>query len=306
MATNTQVDPALEELERRIRLLLPEEYQDCYQELQPVSMGSAGLKYGDDGRVAWNEIWGSFCDLAMAGGPPHRGTLLEPGSQKEIEAQPGRYQQVVDEICRGISMVTRLVAEESHMPGWISVYCKTHAMAGWLARAITIENVSVRFDGHVLSLPAGPSYRNEKETKNVITALAKTCHYWLEHTSSSRQQAIANLFIRMELESPLVQPALPVRDLSAADIKMIEEHLARATAGQICLDESSYKYAGWLGLECSSLNAAIRMMRLTVAENVLARREGTTLFVPIRPESDLSSKRIWQCIEQAHRLQRLD
>ena len=78
----------LEELESRIRAILPEEYQDSFQEVKPVSMGSAGLKYRADGRVAWDEIWGSFCDLAMAGGPPHKGTLLEPGRRDEIELNP--------------------------------------------------------------------------------------------------------------------------------------------------------------------------------------------------------------------------
>ena len=60
----------METLEARIKTILPPQYQDCYEDVQPVSMGSAGLKYGPDGKVAWNEIWGSFCDLAMAGGPP--------------------------------------------------------------------------------------------------------------------------------------------------------------------------------------------------------------------------------------------
>ena len=81
---------ALEALEVRLRAILPEEYQDAYEDVQPVSMGSAGLKYGADGKVAWNEIWATFCDLAMAGGPPHRGTLLEPGSRAAIDAQPDR------------------------------------------------------------------------------------------------------------------------------------------------------------------------------------------------------------------------
>ena len=78
----------LEEPEARIRTILPEQYQDCYEDVQPVSMGSASLKYGSDGKVAWDEIWDSFCDLAMAGGPPHKGTLLESASLAEIAANP--------------------------------------------------------------------------------------------------------------------------------------------------------------------------------------------------------------------------
>src|SRR4029453_14360386 len=70
---------ALEELDARLKTILPEEYQASYEGMEPVPMRSAGLKYDSDGKVAWNEIWGSFCDLAMAGGPPHRGSLLGPG-----------------------------------------------------------------------------------------------------------------------------------------------------------------------------------------------------------------------------------
>src|SRR3954468_20331147 len=99
---------ALATLEARLTALLPQEYQEASEEVEPVPMGSAGLKYAADGSVAWDEIWGSFCDLAMAGGPPHKGLLLEPGRQDDIDAQFGRYDEVVEEICRGIKMVTGL------------------------------------------------------------------------------------------------------------------------------------------------------------------------------------------------------
>src|ERR1700690_322662 len=105
----TREDEALlQTLDARLKTILPEEYQECYEDVQPVSMGTAGLKYDSQGKVAWNEIWGSFCDLAMAGGPPHKGTLLEPASQRQIDAEPDRYQDVVAELCRGIEMVSEL------------------------------------------------------------------------------------------------------------------------------------------------------------------------------------------------------
>ena len=77
------MDLTLDALDSRIRTLLPELYQDSYESLQPVPMRSAGLKYAPDGRVAWDEMWGSFCDLAMAGGPPHKGALLGPGLDEQ-------------------------------------------------------------------------------------------------------------------------------------------------------------------------------------------------------------------------------
>ena len=139
----------------RLRTLLPEEYQDSYEDLQPAPMRSAGLKYGADGRVAWNEIWGSFCDLAMAGGPPHKGKLLEPGVEADINAQFGRYDAVAEEVCRGIRMATGLRSYISPTPGWVCVTCQSDAMAEWLARAIVMENVAARRSGAILELPAG-------------------------------------------------------------------------------------------------------------------------------------------------------
>ncbi|WP_216847068.1 hypothetical protein, partial [Granulicella sp. L60] len=101
------------DLEGRLKTILPETYQDSCDDVLPLLMGSAGLKYGTDGKVAWNEIWGSFCHLAMAGGPPHKGKLLAPARIEEIDAETERYSEVVKEICRGIGMVTGLRAEPS-------------------------------------------------------------------------------------------------------------------------------------------------------------------------------------------------
>src|ERR1700753_2663463 len=138
MASKTSAPDTSDEyqfLEARLKTLLPEKYRESYEDVQPVSMGSAGLKYGKDGRVAWNEIWGSFCDLAMAGGPPHRGTLLEPATKADIKLDPEGYEQVTNELCRGVEMVTGLATEPSRIPGWLDVDCPSTSMAGWLARA---------------------------------------------------------------------------------------------------------------------------------------------------------------------------
>src|SRR4051812_42266053 len=95
-------------LDAKIKAILPPQYENTYDAVAPVSMGSASLKYGPDGKVAWDEIWTTFCELALAGGPPHRGTLLEPVAAAEVEAAPAQYQAVVEEIVRGLWMVTEL------------------------------------------------------------------------------------------------------------------------------------------------------------------------------------------------------
>jgi sirohydrochlorin cobaltochelatase len=147
-------------------------------------MGVADLVYDADGHVAWDQIWGSFCDLALAGGPPHRGTLLEPAAPPATARDQERYRAVLAELERGIRLVTGLPVVTSAAPGWIGVQCADETMALWLLRAIIVENVSVRREGHVLYLPAGADFRLEYEIKNVITVIAKTHHYWTEHANT--------------------------------------------------------------------------------------------------------------------------
>jgi sirohydrochlorin cobaltochelatase len=244
---------ALALLDARLKLLLPPEYQDGYDTIEPKPMRSAGLKYDAAGNVAWDRIWGSFCDLAMAGGPPHKGALLAPGAEAAIDADFGRYDEVVEEICRGISMVTGLRAYASPELGWVRVSCDGEAMAGWLLRAITMENVAVRQRGVLIELPAAPHFRLEKEIKNVVTVAAKTCHYWLGHIPREQQEAIGDLFVTMSAESPLI---------------------CASGAGD------------WRAVDCHDVRCAVWMMRALVACNVAARREGSSLMVPVVPAID--------------------
>ena len=78
-------------------------------------------------------------------------------------------------------MVTGLPIVRSMIPGWVGIQCEDMQMALWLQHAIIVENVSVKREGIVLFLPAGPAFGLEKEIKNVITVVAKTHHYWTEH-----------------------------------------------------------------------------------------------------------------------------
>ena len=275
---------ALALLDGRIKALLPEEYQDSYEDLQPVPMRSAGLKYAADGTVAWDRMWGSFCDLAMAGGPPHKGKLLEPGLEADIDAHFARYDEAAEEICRGITMVTGLRSYVSPTPGWVSVTCLGDGMAGWLARAIVMENVAARSAGSVLELPAAPHFRLEKEIKNVVTVAAKTCHYWMGHIPPEQQRAMAGLFAAIGRESPFIAP-----DFRATGPEDSRRRLAAVIAAAVHRDTGlavSNQHAGWVGLECPGVRAAVWMMRALVAGNVLARREDKVLLVPVNPASD--------------------
>lgn len=290
---------SLSDLEARLRTILPELYQDSYEEVKPVSMGSAALRYDKSGAVAWGEMWESFCDLAMAGGPPHKGSLLSPGTAEEIEADPNRYQEILQEIRRGIDLVADLKTEMTNFPGWLRVECDDAVMAEWLVRAITMENVSCHWEADAVYLPVGPGYRVEKEIKNVVTVIAKTCHYWVDHMWFSQQRTIADLFAAMAIETPLLVPPFPKHDPHADKdlVPQIEEDLYKELGLVAITRENS-----WLGFECQSVNAAIWIMRGMVASNVLARREGTILFVALNEKSDPGRKRMLQTLAHVCKL----
>ena len=298
MTVSDEDRSALAALDARIRALLPPEYQDSHQDVLPVSMGSTGLKYSSDGRVAWDLIWGSFCDLAMAGGPPHKGTLLEPGSAAEIAAQPGRYGEVTGEIGRGITMTTGLAARPAPDAGWVRIDCGSDAMAAWLLRAITMENVSARGGGRALDLPAAPGFQLHKEIKNVVTVVAKTCHYWMGHMSRAQQHEIGELLSGMSADTPLITPAFAAGELTAFAA------MAGAIQQRTGLAVSAERYVGWLGVECTDVRSAVWMMRALVVNNILSRREGTTLFVPINAAEDPGGVAVVNCVSRVHALAR--
>jgi hypothetical protein len=179
--------------ERAICETLPDFLPPRYRNGKVVSaapMGAASLCYTDDGQVAWNEIWTDFCDLALAGGPPHRGTLLEPVAPDQAKASQEAYERVVAEIERGFQLVTGLPTVRSESLGWVGLQCDDEEMALWMLRAIVVENVCVRREGNVLYLPAGPDFSLENEIRNVITVVAKTHHYWTEHCLTPAQHAL--------------------------------------------------------------------------------------------------------------------
>jgi hypothetical protein len=175
VSTMAPRDPALD--------FLPPRYRNG-KVVSAAPMGTAPMRYTEDGQVAWDEMWTDFCDLALAGGPPHRDTLLEPVPPDEVKADLENYERVVVEIERGWRLVTGLPTVRSQKLGWVGLQCDDEEMALWILRAIVVENVCVRREGSVLYLPAGPAFRLDKEIKNVITVVAKTHHYWTEHLSA--------------------------------------------------------------------------------------------------------------------------
>jgi sirohydrochlorin cobaltochelatase len=284
----------LAKLDSKVNALLPPRYQHCYTEVSPNSMGSAGVRFGPDGRVAWGEIWTTFCDLALAGGPPHRGKLLEPVSEAEVAAAPGRQLDVVREIDRAIGLTTGLHVVNGYAPGWIGVACESIEAAAWLQFAVTAENVSARRRETILQVPAGPAYRVEKEIKNVVVAIAKAYHYWDGHLTDA-QQSLAG--------QGIWEPATPAE--ATADPAGYEAALTELETSVRASGRSTFPrhYVGWVGVETPSDEDAVWLLRAVLAEQVLARREENVLYLPVglTPSTDHAA-RVARAFSQAWRL----
>jgi hypothetical protein len=143
-------------------------------------MTAAPFVWRQDGRPDWGSMWTSFCDLALHGGPPHRGAAQALRGARPDGADAASDPAIVAEIRRGIWETTGLFSEPL-TPGWIAVSCESRAMAEWLGAAIVLENVEARVEADRVLVPAGPRFRLEDEVKSVVTVVAKTHHYGAVH-----------------------------------------------------------------------------------------------------------------------------
>lgn len=195
-------------------------------------------------------------------------------------------------------MASELPATASPVPGRVRVSCFSDTMADWLLRAITMENVAVTRAGEMdLDLPAAPHFRLDKEIKNVVTVVAKTTHYWMGHLARVHKADIGGLFALLSTELPLLEP-----EPADAPATATTRRAVAAAIEQTGLRAVDHRYQGWLGLEVSSVAAAVWMMRALVAGNVLARREAQTLFVPINAAIDPTGEVLAPRLALVHRL----
>ena len=176
-----------EQMKAKIDTILPPRYQGRTEEVNAAPMSAADLVFDDEGAVLWDEIFGvddpnnPYCELALAGGPSHRGELLEAVDGHVCLADPGKYAAALDECGRGINMITGMRIVVSNALGWVGVQCDSEEMAVWLLRAVIVENVMVRREKDVIFLPVGPHYTLKDQIKSIVTVTAKTWHYWIEH-----------------------------------------------------------------------------------------------------------------------------
>jgi sirohydrochlorin cobaltochelatase len=152
-------------------------------------MAAAPFVYLEDGRPDWGTMWQSFCELALYGGPPHRGPddpVLEPTVDDALDTGS----ESLEEIRRGIFETTGLQAEPSP-PHWMAVRCESRRMAAWMCAAIILENVDARCEDETLYVPASPTFELKNEVKSVITVIAKVHHYWQAHVEEQAARGIA-------------------------------------------------------------------------------------------------------------------
>lgn len=142
-------------------------------------MSSAPFVYEEDGTVAWNKMWNTFCYLAVEGGPPHRGTKLI-GRGNTNDPSQKLYKDAVTEILRAYKLLIPYKVRH-HETGWLAIKLHTANMARWFETIINEENVECRRTGKIIFLPVNDDYTLEKEIKNVITVMTKAYHYWRDH-----------------------------------------------------------------------------------------------------------------------------
>ncbi len=153
-------------------------------------MTAAEFLYNEDGTPNWGDMWQTFCELALYGGPPHRGddsALLVPEAEEDA---PTRVNETIEEIKRGIWETSGLYAEPSSN-NWMAVTCSSRKMAAWMCAAIILENVDARCDEERLYVPASPDFDLKTEVKSVVTVVAKVHHYWQAHIESQQAAATA-------------------------------------------------------------------------------------------------------------------
>jgi hypothetical protein len=146
-------------------------------------MSSAPFVWRADGRPDWSGMWTTFCELALYGGPPHRGPDNPLRAADTGAPVPGSDPESLAEMRRGIWETTGLYAESAE-PGWLAVTCDSRTMAAWMCAAIILENVDARVEEDRLLVPAGPHYQLKDEVKSIITVVAKTHHYWQAHLAT--------------------------------------------------------------------------------------------------------------------------
>ncbi|MGC4003132.1 MAG: hypothetical protein QM811_08340 [Pirellulales bacterium] len=130
-----------------------------------------------------------------------------------------------------------------------------------------------RHENAVLCVPAGPRFRVEKEIKNVVVGVAKTCHYLFDHTEPEDQPhgAVPTL-----IRPPTTDERLALGENYDRAVSALRTSIESSTGLTTRLVDA----AGWIGVDCSDEETRCGCCAVAV-DDILVRREDATLCVPI-------------------------
>src|SRR5262249_35165698 len=123
----------------------------------PAPMSAAPFLLREDGRPDWGAMWSSFCELALYGGPPHRGPDNPLRAPEASAADSASEAAMVEEMRRGIWETTGLYAEPTG-GGWLAVACGTRAMGARLCATLLLQNPEGRGGEDRRPGPPGPRH----------------------------------------------------------------------------------------------------------------------------------------------------
>lgn len=164
-------------------------------------MGSAPFVYDENGNVAWNKMWSSFCYLAREGGPPHRGDLLKT-DPNTVNIHDPKFEKNLNEVIRAYKMLLPYKVEYAVSTPEVVVNLPFTKMAKWFEETILLENVFVRREKNKIFVVVSEKYELEKEIKNLVTVFAKTFHYWDLHMNVLNKISILLFGIDWQFRKP--------------------------------------------------------------------------------------------------------
>ena len=151
----------------------------------------------------------------------------------------------------------------------------------------------------------GPHFRLDKEIKNVVVALAKTCHYWTDHMSSCQRGRMAAMVYGSAADATLAEPATAEEVCTAPDkYRVVVDQLERGIRQTTGLALMPSRCLGWIGVPCSDEKTAAWLMRAVIVDNVLVRREGNVLYLPASPTfaAQAKTQKVVDAFARAYRL----
>lgn len=145
-------------------------------------MAAAPIVYDDSGKVAWDKMWDSYCNLAKEGGPSHRGKDQSIIKKSHITPETEEYRAAMNEALRGVGLIVPYKLSEDN-DGWITLELETSNKAKWFNEVINEENVEAKQNGKTILLPINDDFDVTHDVKSIITVVGKAHHYWKIHRS---------------------------------------------------------------------------------------------------------------------------